>query len=78
MLCFPAYDFGCLDISDIENGNTTILELNSQHELHFTCFPGYKLVGKSKIICYNGQWENEPKPQCVRGRSIFVILYDRI
>lgn len=58
---------GCLDYPDLVNGNMTLLEKNSHYELHFSCFDGFKLLGKQKLICNNEEFDNESKPQCVQG-----------
>ncbi|XP_046664301.1 complement receptor type 2-like [Homalodisca vitripennis] len=60
------YDFGCLDFGDLENGNITLVETSTQHELHFSCLPGFTLIGKATILCNSVQLENEPKPQCIQ------------
>lgn len=39
------------------------------HEVHFTCNPGFQLVGPSSMVCLaNGTWTGE-KPHC-RGMAI--------
>lgn len=68
------------------NGNITLLEKDSHYELHFSCFDGFKLLGKQKLICNNQEFDNESKPQCVQGMQTshftfnieFQIQVDRI
>lgn len=67
MFNFIGWDIGCFDYGDLENGNITVIDNNNFRTLHFTCLPGFELIGRPKVFCNDGQWENLPKPTCVRG-----------
>lgn len=61
------WDIGCFDYGDLENGNVTVIDNNNFRTLHFICLPGFELIGRPKVFCNDGQWENLPKPACVRA-----------
>lgn len=44
------------------------------HEVHFTCNPGFQLVGPSSVVCLaNGTWTGE-RPHC-RGMTLLPYLH---
>lgn len=46
------------------------------HEVHFTCDPGFQLVGSSSRVCQpNGSWTGE-FPQCKGNLSFCFFLLD--
>ncbi|XP_067011464.1 membrane cofactor protein [Anabrus simplex] len=60
-----SFSADCPDYGEIEHG-MTLMENNGIPALRIQCDPDYDLIGRPKILCNDGQWENIPRPQCAK------------
>ncbi|XP_063237481.1 sushi, von Willebrand factor type A, EGF and pentraxin domain-containing protein 1-like isoform X2 [Bacillus rossius redtenbacheri] len=61
-----SYNVDCPDFGSIENGKTSKIENSNIQSLHIDCLPGFYLIGRPKVLCNDGQWEQIPRPQCAK------------
>ena len=61
----------CPEFGDVGKGALAqILVAGDKQVLHVECQSGYDLIGPPKILCINGQWEHDQKPQCSKRKYI--------
>ncbi|KAJ9598175.1 hypothetical protein L9F63_011137, partial [Diploptera punctata] len=55
----------CPEFGDVGKGAVAkVINVADKQVLHVECQPGYELIGPPKILCVDGQWEHNQKPQC--------------
>ncbi|XP_037663613.1 fibulin-7 isoform X5 [Choloepus didactylus] len=60
----PTLPVSCPELSAPPDGRKFGSKYLVDHEVHFTCNPGFRLVGPSSVACLpNGTWTGEP-PRC--------------
>lgn len=61
LLVFPV---SCPALNALPDGRKFGSKYLVDHEVHFTCNPGFQLVGPSSVVCLpNGTWTGE-QPHC--------------
>nr|CAD7434554.1 unnamed protein product [Timema monikensis] len=66
-----AVTFGvdCPEFGGIENGKITKIVSSNIQALHIECEQGFDLIGRPKVLCNDGQWEQIPRPQCAKPKE---------
>ncbi|GLH13111.1 Uncharacterized protein GBIM_17742, partial [Gryllus bimaculatus] len=59
------FNVDCPDFGEVDHGVVTRIDANIP-ALRIECDDGYDLIGRPKILCQSGQWENIPRPQCAK------------
>lgn len=54
----------CPDYGIIENANVAIFNIANTQAIRIECNSGYHLIGKHKILCVDGRWDDVPRPEC--------------
>lgn len=74
-LCGPSFSptVSCPALNAPRDGRKFGSKYLVDHEVHFTCDPGFQLVGPSSVVCLpNGTWTGE-QPHC-RGWSLLTVI----
>lgn len=57
----------CPEYGEVPHATVTKINVNNVRGVHVECKEGYDLVDRSKtVFCNNGQWDNNPKPECAK------------
>nr|CAD7404613.1 unnamed protein product [Timema cristinae] len=59
----------CPEFGGIENGKITKIVSSNIQALHIECEQGFDLIGRPKVLCNDGQWEQIPRPQCAKPKE---------
>lgn len=59
----------CPEFGKVDHGTVRLIEnelfFNSRMEIQIECDSGYDLTSSGKIICENGEWQQQIRPQCI-------------